>query len=76
MSNLKRHWALGIEAGDLVYVRGQEDRMAKVIEFIPELADEFYAGQVPVIFLRQPEKYGVVWVPADDLVQINVAPNA
>ena len=75
MFHLRRHWALGIEAGDLVYVRGQGDRMAKVIEFIPELADELYAGQVPVLYLDQPEKHGVVWVPADDIVQISTAPN-
>ena len=75
MFNLRRHCALGIESGDLVYVRGQGDRLAKVIEFIPELADELYAGQVPVLYLDQPEKHGVVWVPADDIVQISTAPN-
>lgn len=75
MSNvIKRHWAMGIEAGDLVYIQGQADRMAWVIEFIPELANEFYAGQVPILYLHDPKKDGIVWVPADDLIRFKVAP--
>lgn len=68
MSRLKGDWALGIKAGDLVYHCNQgEHQMARVVEFVGEIADELYRGQIPIIYIRQPERYGVVWAPADDL---------
>ncbi|HEY4476920.1 MAG TPA: hypothetical protein VJB69_03010 [Candidatus Paceibacterota bacterium] len=74
MSRLKSSWPLGMKAGDLVYVRSVDYQLARVIEFIPELANEFYAGQIPIVYLREPEKHGIVWIPVDDLVTVSIPP--
>ena len=67
MSRLKRHWARGLKAGDLVYHQKQDgEKMAEVMEFLSRLA-VYFPGMVPIFYVQEPWKEGLVWVPADDL---------
>ncbi|MFH1170053.1 MAG: hypothetical protein V1704_00590 [Candidatus Vogelbacteria bacterium] len=71
MARLKSCWALGIKAGDLVLVscqgRGRGWYMARVTEFIREIAEECFRGKVPTLDVTQIDRYEIIWVPADDL---------
>ena len=60
----KKNWPLGYKATDLVFHRRQ---MATVLPFVEELANFVPRGEVPIGYLHDATKRGLVWVPAEDL---------